>query len=123
MRKRSLPEAPAPSSSQARVYHAGEDPLADVPMRITYRTALVLEQVAGYPGASNRVLGELAEIPDQGQVSKLLARLQGLGLLTNTAGRDAHIKGAPNAWRLTELGERVTEQLALNTDAQKDGEA
>ena len=61
------------------MYRAGEDPLRDVPMRMTYRTALVLEQVAGYPGASNRVIGEGAGIPDQGQVSKLLARLEGLG--------------------------------------------
>ncbi len=120
-RKRSVPVLPAsPVSASARVYHAGEDPLRDVPMRLTYRTALVLEQVAERPGASNRRIGELAEIPDQGQVSKLLARLQGLGLLTNTAGRDAHAKGAPNAWRLTALGERITEQLSLNTTLPQD---
>ena len=89
-------------------------------MRLTYRTARVLEAVARYSGASNRQIGELAEIPDQGQVSKLLARLQGLGLLTNTAGRDAHTRGAANAWILTELGEQVTEQLHLNTDLHKD---
>jgi hypothetical protein len=29
-------------------------------------------------------------------------------------------KGEPNAWRLTELGERVTEQLALSADAHQD---
>ncbi len=121
MRRRSLPQAPLPSSSQARVYHAGDDPLADVPMRLTYRTARVLEAVAQHPGVSNRQIGELAGIPDQGQISKLLARLQGLGLLTNTAGRDAHAKGAPNKWTLTPLGERVTRHLALNTDVQQDG--
>ena len=123
MRKRPLPRILPPSSSQARVYHAGDDPLKDVPMRLTYRTARVLEAVAQCPGSSNRTIGECAEIPDQGQVSKLLARLQGLGLLTNTAGRDAHTKGAANAWRLTELGEQVTEQLALSTDAHEDGAA
>ncbi len=123
MRKRPLPQTPPPSSSQARIYHAGEDPLKGIPMRLTYRTARVLEAVVTNPGASNRLIGEQAEIHDQGQVSKLLARLQGLGLLTNTAGRDAHTKGAPNAWRLTGLGEQVTEQLALNTDPHKDGTA
>ena len=123
-RKRPAPVLPAdPVPAAARVYRAGRDPLEDVPMRLTYRTVLVLEQVAIHPGASNRQIGELADIPDQGQVSKLLARLQRIGLLTNTAGRDAHTKGAPNAWLLTELGQQVTERLALNTDAQQEGTA
>ena len=111
-RKRLAPVLPAsPVSAPARMYRAGRDPLEDVPMRLTYRTALVLEQVATHPGASNRQIGGFADIPDQGQISKLLARLQNLGLLTNTAGKDAHTKGAPNAWRLTALGERITQSI------------
>jgi DNA-binding MarR family transcriptional regulator len=98
-----------------------DDPLKDIPMRLTYRTARVLEAAAQHPGTSNRLIGEQADIYDQGQVSKLLARLQRLGLLANT-GR-GHAKGEANAWRLTELGERVTQQLALDTDVQKDGAA
>jgi AcrR family transcriptional regulator len=120
LRKRPLPQASPSSSSRARVYHAGEDPLKDVPMRLTYRTSLVLEQVAKNPGASNRLIGEHADIHDQGQISKLLARLQTLGLLTNTAGHDAHTKGAPNEWSLTPLGESITEHLALSTDPRED---
>jgi len=121
--ERPVPEIAVPASSRLRVYQAGEDPLREVPMRLTYRTARVMEAVAQNQGTSNRVIGELAEISDQGQVSKLLARLANLGLLTNTAGRDAHTKGAANAWRLTELGERITEQLALNIDSDRDGAA
>jgi hypothetical protein len=34
-----------------------EDPLAGVPMRLTYRTALVLEAIATRPGVSNRMVG------------------------------------------------------------------
>ncbi len=41
-------------------------------MRLTYRTARVLEGVAGEPGISNRVVAEHAGISDPGQVSKLL---------------------------------------------------
>jgi hypothetical protein len=89
-------------------------------MRLTYRTALVLEQVAVHPGASNRTIGELVDIHDQGQISKLLARLQGLGLLTNTAGQNAHTKGEPNAWSVTKLGEKITQHLALRTNLQED---
>jgi AcrR family transcriptional regulator len=94
------------------------DALKDVPMRLTYRTARVLDVVAQSPGASNRTIGELADIQDQGQVSKLLARLERIGLLENTG--EGYLKGEPNVWRLTPLGERVVEQLALGTGPQKD---
>jgi AcrR family transcriptional regulator len=95
-----------------------QEPLREIPMRLTYRTARVLQAAAEQPGASNRCIGEQAGIPDQGQVSKLLARLKGLGVLVNTGV--GPVKGEPNAWRLTELGERVTQHLALNTNVQKD---
>ena len=123
---RALPSVPRKSASRKFALGAGmqqDDPLTDIPMRLTYRTARVLEAAAQQPGASNRLIGEHAGIPDQGQVSKLLARLQGLGLFTNTAGRNAHTKGAANAWRLTDLGERITAHLALNTDPRQEGSA
>jgi AcrR family transcriptional regulator len=117
-RVRPVPErepAPAPVFSVAGASPAALavlDPLRGVPMRLTYRTALVLEQVAAYPGASNRVVGERAGVPDQGQISKLLARLERLGLLANTGAGPA--KGESNAWRLTPLGEQITRHLSLN---------
>jgi AcrR family transcriptional regulator len=118
-RKRPVPTVPVSfGSGQARAYRAGEDPLKEIPMRLTYRTARVLEAAAGNPGASNRQIGEQADIFDQGQVSKLLARLQGIGLLANTGA--GHSKGEANAWRLTVLGERVTQQLALTTHDHRD---
>jgi AcrR family transcriptional regulator len=81
------------------------DPLAGVPMRLTYRTLRVLAVVGDSPGASNREVSEAAEVGDQGQMSKLLARLERLELIRNSGGGQAH--GEPNAWRLTALGERV----------------
>jgi AcrR family transcriptional regulator/DNA-binding MarR family transcriptional regulator len=87
----------------------GLDPLRDVSMRLTYRTALVLEVVAEYPGVSNRLVAERAEISDQGQVSKLLARLERLGLLENTG--EGQPKEAANAWTLTPTGVRVTQSI------------
>jgi AcrR family transcriptional regulator len=99
-------------------YRAGQDPLADVPMRLTYRTARVLQATAEYPGASNRRIGERADIYDPGQISKLLTRLERIGLLQNTG--IGHAKGEPNAWHLTELGERVTQHLNLDSTPQKD---
>jgi AcrR family transcriptional regulator len=90
-----------------------QDPLQGLQMRLTYRTARVLQGIALHPGASNRVVADSAGIHDQGQVSKLLARLQRLGLLTNT-GADGHTKGEPNAWSLTPLGDQVAQRLGMS---------
>lgn len=92
---------------------AGSDPLEGVEMRLTYRTAKVLEAVAECPGANNRQVARRAGIQDQGQVSKLLARLQRLGLLANASA--GHAKGEPNAWSLTGKGQRVVQRI--NTHA------
>jgi DNA-binding MarR family transcriptional regulator len=78
-------------------------------MRLTYRTVRILEGAGEHPGASNRRLAESAGVHDQGQASKLLARLERLGLLAN--GSVAHAKGEPNAWALTPKGEQVLRSL------------
>ncbi len=105
-------------SGPASASRAVGDPLEGISMRLTYRTARVLEGVAQLggrgSGPSNREVAERAGIHDPGQVSKLLARLGRLGLLTNTG--EGHAKGEPNAWCLTPLGERVTAQLSLTSD-------
>ena len=123
-RSRPLPPLPDTVTAQTTTLPPGEhaqasvehDPLADVPMRLTYRTARVLEAIALAPGASNRVVAERAGIVDQGQVSKLLARLQRLGLLTNTG--EGHTHGEPNAWTLTPRGALLAQRLSLNTHDQ-----
>jgi AcrR family transcriptional regulator len=88
------------------------DPFEGVPMRLTYRTARVLEGVAESPGASNRMVGDAAGVSDPGQISKLLRRLQSLGLLANASS--GHLKGEPNAWALTAKGERVAQSLRIH---------
>lgn len=81
------------------------DPMVGLNMRLTYRTVRVLAAIREQPHASNRQVADGAGIVDQGQISKLLARLEGLGLIENVD----HVgqKGAPNEWLLTERGERV----------------
>jgi AcrR family transcriptional regulator len=105
--------APAPLAGAAaqfvRTPRGERDPLDGVAMRLTYRTARVLEGVAECPGASNRQVAEHAGIADQGQVSKLLARLKRLGLLANRG--EGHVKGEPNAWELTTRGQLVTRSI------------
>jgi AcrR family transcriptional regulator len=101
---------PAPSLKPNPVRHYG-DPLEGLDMRITYRTVRVLIAIGSGPGASNREIATLAGIQDQGQVSKLLTRLEHLGLIHNEGVGPA--KGAPNAWTLTAKGQRVEEAVRV----------
>ncbi|MCW3027805.1 MAG: transcriptional regulator, TetR family [Solirubrobacterales bacterium] len=71
--------------------------------RLTLRTVRVLAAIADYPGASNREVAERAGIVDQGQISKLLSRLESRELIVRLG--DGPSRGAPNAWCLTEQGE------------------
>jgi AcrR family transcriptional regulator len=89
------------------------DPLRDLGMRLTYRTVRVLLAVAATPGASNRQVADSADISDQGQISKLLARLHRLGLIQNTGTPTT--RGAPNSWVLTDKGWKVQGALSHNT--------
>jgi AcrR family transcriptional regulator len=89
------------------------DPFKDLPIRVTYRTARVLATIAADPGVSNRQIGDRAGAQDQGQVSKLLARLQRNGLIENHG--KGHPTGEPNAWRLTPRGQAVHTALGDGT--------
>ncbi len=85
------------------------DPLRDLDMRLTYRTVQVLLAIAALggrgPGPSNRQVAEAAGVADPGQISKLLARLQHLGLIENEGGPPA--PGEPHVWRLTLKGAEI----------------
>jgi AcrR family transcriptional regulator len=90
------------------------DPFKDAGMRLTYRTVRVLMAIVDNPGASNRVIGKTAGIEDQGQISKLLSRLQRIGLVSNT-GLGPGL-GAPNAWTLTEKGQQIVHTIRSHTE-------
>jgi AcrR family transcriptional regulator/DNA-binding MarR family transcriptional regulator len=96
---------------------AASDPLAELPMRITYRTARVLEGIGLQAGASNRQVADYAGIQDQGQVSKLLNRLERLGLVVNRG--EGHARGEPNAWSLTSKGEQVVQSIGVRSTTSK----
>ncbi len=103
---------PPPLGAAQRPSLAGADPLAGLRMRFTYRTARVLQAVAEQPRASNREVGLRAGVADQGQVSKLMARLARLGLVQNTGA--GQLKGEPNAWTLTDQGALVVRSVAAH---------
>jgi AcrR family transcriptional regulator len=117
-RERAVPaQPPVASQAPAAVPRGIEDPLNGLQMRITYRTARVLTGVSDLVRAgeapSNRQVADYAGIHDPGQVSKLLRRLEQLGLLANDG--EGRVSGEPNAWRLTAKGEQVTDSIALHT--------
>ena len=85
------------------------DPLQKLGVRPTYRTLRVLVAIGERPGASNREVAEAAAIEDRGQISRLLKRLEGLGLIENTGL--GHTHGGPNSWWLTATGGEVLREL------------
>lgn len=116
---RPAPEPVKPAARRKPQVGEGEgDVLAGIPMRLTYRTMRVLEAIADEPGVSNRGVGVRAEISDQGQISKLLSRLERLELAVNTGV--GHAKGEPNAWTLTPTGRRVTKTIRIHTHDHKE---
>ena len=90
------------------------DPLRDLEMRLTYRTVRVLVVIATVPGASNREVSDAAGVADQGQISKLLVRLERLGLIENIG--EGHARGEPNAWQLTPKGREVERTISRQAE-------
>jgi DNA-binding MarR family transcriptional regulator len=85
------------------------DRLRELGVRPTYRTLWVLTAIERYPGASNREVARAAGVFDNGQISKLLKRLEGLGLIENTG--ECAARGKSNAWRLTAKGDECKRVL------------
>jgi AcrR family transcriptional regulator len=119
-RSRPAPVVSVVEPAGAASPRGGRDPLADVNLRLTHRTARVLEGIAELGGLgadpSNREVATFAGVTDPGQISKLLRRLERLGLLVNTGA--GHAKGEPNAWALTAKGERVTQSIRMHAPEQ-----
>ena len=90
-----------------------------LPIRATRRTMLVLGAIRENPYTSNRKVAEAAGLSDEGQISKLLSRLECKGLIENVGVGAA--RGEPNAWTITPYGDSVVERIAsyyaLNGDA------
>lgn len=88
-------ERQANSRPTAKAWNKGE-------FRVTTRTVRVLRAIASEPGASNQAIAKGAGIKDPGQISKLLRRLEGLGLVINLDEELAG--GVTKSWYLTDRG-------------------
>jgi AcrR family transcriptional regulator len=107
--------ARAAPKRRSRPSASGGDPLRGLEMRLTYRTVRVLLAIAAKQGMSNREIGVAAGIADQGQISKLLNRLERLGLVENSG--PGRVRGASNAWSLTKKGFEVERLVVGKTPA------
>jgi AcrR family transcriptional regulator/DNA-binding PadR family transcriptional regulator len=91
---------------------------ASAGLRMTALTREVLTAVAnlsaGAGNPTNRELAQVAGVKDEGQISKLLARLERHGLLENTGGHPA----AGNAWQLTPRGAELLTAARVRGDTQ-----
>jgi AcrR family transcriptional regulator/DNA-binding MarR family transcriptional regulator len=109
--------APTPAHNGTGRASAG-NLLKGLNMRLTYRTVRVLLAIGelgergSYP--SNRRVGDAAGISDQGQISKLLARLEHLGLIDNAGFGQA--KGESNSWHLTPRGQEIEQAIREQTE-------
>jgi AcrR family transcriptional regulator/DNA-binding MarR family transcriptional regulator len=95
--------------ARPRPQSPASNPLEGLGMRLTYRTVRVLGAVAACPGASNRQIADASGVQDQGQISKLLVRLERLGLVVNASS--GPMRGEPNAWQLTAKGREVEQAI------------
>ena len=92
---------------KTRIATAGAE-VASTGFRMTALTHQVLTTVANLSGRgsnpSNREIAQVTGVKDQGQISKLLRRLEGHGLLQD---RGVRARGASCAWHLTLRGEEL----------------
>jgi AcrR family transcriptional regulator len=100
-----------------RAVHPEGDPLRDLDMRLTYRTVRVLLAISELggrgAGPSNRQIADASGVQDQGQISKLLARLEHLGLICNNGA--GPVRGEPNVWSLTHRGKEIEHTIRRQT--------
>ncbi|HEY8303851.1 MAG TPA: hypothetical protein VIG42_04590 [Solirubrobacteraceae bacterium] len=107
---RKPPPPPRPRIAQADLWPAGVSGREHAGSRLTYRTVRVLRAIAELPAGSNREVAERAGVVDQGQISKILTRLEYQGLVVNRGG-SGPARGTPNSWWLTESGEALERDL------------
>jgi AcrR family transcriptional regulator/DNA-binding MarR family transcriptional regulator len=105
-----FPSSPANGTNSGRLTAPASDPFRGLPIRITFRTVRVLSSIGELGGRggvdpSNREIGQDAGVADQGQMSKLLRRLEKAGLIENHG--QGQVRGEANAWRLTAQGRGV----------------
>ena len=102
--ERPVPRVPARRRDGDGLSQRWSGLVSPVDYRLTARTQLALVAVAGRPGLNNREVSELIGVADKSQISRMMKRLCGQGLVENAM---AHTHRQVRAWRLTADGEAV----------------
>jgi DNA-binding MarR family transcriptional regulator len=77
--------------------------------RLDFWGVCVLRAVAEQPWLTGRELAARAGVSDSAQISRLLAQLADMGLVDSV--REAHRKGTPRVWQITDSGRRLDEAI------------
>jgi AcrR family transcriptional regulator len=109
--ERPAPKGPDRSGGVNGWSGACANALNGLSIRVTYRTLRVLVAVGETPGACNRAIADAAGVMDQGQISRLLSRLQDHGLIHTVGDRS---QWDPHHWYLTGLGEEVERAIRFD---------
>jgi DNA-binding MarR family transcriptional regulator len=103
-------ELDRPAAIPARVMGPSVDLVQDPGRdRNHHREIEVLRVLAGEPGLNNLQIARRADVKDQGQISRLLARLARRGLIASA--RDQGRSAGAKEWRLTAAGEQLEAEL------------
>jgi DNA-binding MarR family transcriptional regulator len=103
-----------------RETHAsGSGKVADLPEELAGRldrcTAHLLRVIGEQPRLTSKELAVRMGIEDPAQISEMLAHMAGLGLVEST--REAHSRGAPKAWQITDAGWKLDRAIGQEAPA------
>ena len=113
---RPLPRTPARGRDGGGLSRRPLSAPALMDYRLTVRTQMALAAVGGRPGLNNLEVSEIIGLSDQGQISRMMKRLQTQGLVENAQG---HTRRQVKAWRLTANGEAVIDAHRPLKEAQR----
>jgi DNA-binding IclR family transcriptional regulator len=97
------------------------DVLRDSGGRVNPRASLALSVIGADPGLNNKQVASRAGVINGGHASRLLGRLERLGLIENTRACDRRF--GSKAWTLTSAGEKVQSAIERETAAPAPGSA
>ena len=110
-----LPVAKVELTEPSEAEGKGASAIGELPILFTHRTTLVLRAIAAFPRSSNAAIARAAGLTDEGQMSKLLKRLEHRGLIEHVKPERGSRR--LKAWLITPTGRRVLLSFGSDPDA------